>query len=246
MTRDIKEQYFFTARGGIVYDASRLSKPSEEIFDRAYWAARGALEERTGGRGQIAFLRTESDYWVLRHYLRGGWIANFSNDQYLWTGARRTRGFAEWRLLRELKERGLPVPAPIAARYVRHGLSYRADLITQELRGTRTVAATLAERHLAPPEWQAIGRTIARFHAQGVHHADLNANNILMGADGEIYLLDFDRGRIASRGAWEAAVLARLRRSFDKLTRLVPRFAFEESGWDALQNAYAEALGTSG
>ena len=38
-----------------------------------------------------------------------------SKDRYLWTGERRVRAFAEWRLLAHLAEAGLPVPKPVAA-----------------------------------------------------------------------------------------------------------------------------------
>ena len=77
---------------------------------------------------------------MLRHYRRGGAVARLSGDAYLWTGAGRTRSFAEWRLLRQLRRWDLPVPRPIAARYVRQGLAYRADLITGELTTRRTLA----------------------------------------------------------------------------------------------------------
>src|SRR5690606_1208472 len=113
----------------------------------------------------------------LRHYRRGGLIAKLFDDQYLWLGASRTRSFTEWRLLAELYKRELPVPAPVAARYVRSGLVYRADLITEELPPSKTLANLMAE--LDPQAWQAVGKTVARFHAQGVYHADLNAHNIL-------------------------------------------------------------------
>ena len=39
------EQFIATAGGGILYDASRLSKPRAELFSRSSWATRGALEE---------------------------------------------------------------------------------------------------------------------------------------------------------------------------------------------------------
>ncbi len=83
--------------------------------------------------------------WVLRHYRRGGMIANVLGDRYLWTGAGRTRGFAEFRLLAALRARGLPVPTPVAARYRRKGVHYRADLITRRIGN----ATTLAERSRA-------------------------------------------------------------------------------------------------
>src|SRR5687768_10534560 len=97
------EQFITTAGGGILYDASRLGKPDDELFLRSHWAARGALQEIAGGRSSIALLEAGvehgSQFWVLRHYRRGGLIAKLSQDGYLWTGASRTRSFKEWRLL---------------------------------------------------------------------------------------------------------------------------------------------------
>jgi len=236
------EQFIATAGGGILYDASRLSKPDEALFSRSHWASLGALEEIAGGRSSIAVLnvgaaRGESAgiRWVLRHYRRGGLIAKLSQDSYLWAGAARTRSFAEWRLLAELRRRGLPVPAPIAARYVRSSLTYRADLITELLSGTRTLADAITGHDLPEAGWRAVGKTIGAFHCQGVHHADLNANNILLaGGKPEVYVLDFDRGRIEARGAWEQTVLARLRRSLEKITSQRADVRFGEQQWQWL------------
>jgi len=71
-------------------------------------------------------------------------------------------------------------------------------------------------------------------HGRGVQHADLNAHNLLVGATNDIYVLDFDRGRICARGAWEQAVLARLRRSLLKVTTELPVDRFTDSNWRAL------------
>lgn len=227
------EHFIATAGGGILYDASRLSKPGDELFSRSHWTSRGALQEIAGGRSSIAVLNTGSQTWVLRHYRRGGWMAKLSQDSYLWTGAQRTRSFAEWRLLAQLRRKGLPVPAPIAARYVRGLFTYRADLITELLPATRTLADVITGGELPEAGWRAVGKTIAAFHREGVHHADLNANNILLGAGDSVYLLDFDRGRIESRGPWEQAVLARLHRSLTKVKtqRAKARFGEREWGW---------------
>ncbi len=248
------EQFIATAGGGILYDASRLSKPDEQLFSRSHWASRNALEEIAGGRSSIAVLnvsgagfnsnRSNSDVgvagvrWVLRHYRRGGLIARLSQDSYLWSGAARTRSFAEWRLLAELRRRGLPVPAPIAARYVRGLLTYRADLITELLPGTRTLADTITGHDLPEAGWRAVGKTVGAFHREGVHHADLNANNILLAENlSQVYLLDFDRGRIEARGAWELAVLARLRRSLEKIKGQRADVRFGEQQWQWLMDA---------
>lgn len=168
-------------------------------------------------------------------------MAKLSQDGYLWTGLYRTRSFAEWRLLAELRRRGLPVPAPIAAHYERGRLTYRADLITEELPGTRTLADAITGNDLPEAAWRAIGGSIAMFHRHGVHHADLNAHNILLGEHpDDVYWLDFDRGRIQRRGSWERRVVARLRRSLDKIQGQRADVRFGERHWqwlsDALEN----------
>jgi len=223
-----------TARGAMLYDASRCSQPGEWIFDRAEWRARGALEEAAGGRGSIAFIRDGALRWVLRHYRRGGLVARVLDDSYLYTGSARTRAFSEWRLLRQLREWQLPVPVPVAARYVRSGLVYRADLLTEELPTRRTLAHAIAAAPLGEDEWRSVGACIGCLHARGVHHADLNAHNLLVAQDGAVYVLDFDRGRVRARGPWEQAVLARLKRSLIKVSAGLPPGRFHEADWGAL------------
>jgi len=239
----IDEQTLATPRGGILYDASRIVKPGDELFERDFWSAQRAIEEVSGGRGAIALLTAGDERWVLRHYRRGGWIAKFSRDRYVWLGETRTRSFAEWRLLAELRRRALPVPAPIGARYVRTGLTYRADLITEYLPDSGTLADAITGRALAEDMWRAVGGVLSAFHREGVQHADLNAHNILLNADGvarRVYVLDFDRGRIRARGAWEDDVLARLRRSLEKITRQRLGVAFSDREWDWLMEGYRQ------
>jgi 3-deoxy-D-manno-octulosonic acid kinase len=237
----VQEGLLRVAGGGILYDASRLRKPGTELFDVEHWRAQGSLQEIAGGRASIAVVSAGAERWVLRHYRRGGFIARFARDRYFWLGEARTRAFAEWRLLAELRRRELPVPAPVAARYVRGALTYRADLITEHLPNTGTLADAITGAQLPRESWQAIGRTIARFHREGVHHADLNAHNILLdrAAAQNVYLLDFDRGRIEARGAWEQDVLARLRRSLEKIKGQRPNVAFGEEQWNWLLAAAA-------
>lgn len=229
---DIHEQVVTLEAAGIVYDAARVRKPEMDLFNREHWRTRGALREASGGRGSIAFVDVEDQHWVLRHYRRGGFVARFSADRYWWSGAAQTRSFREWRLLAELKRRDLPVPSPIAACYVRHRFRYSGDLITEALEDTVTLSQALQAAPLTEQEWRRIGETIARFHAQGVHHADLNANNILLRrATGAVYLLDFDRGQIRPRGSWEGDVLSRLHRSLTKLRSRNSVFHFSEREW---------------
>lgn len=230
--------------GCILYDAAHVRKAGADLFDLDAWSAKHALDRVAGGRGSIAVLRTGNDPWVLRHYRRGGLVAKLWKDRYLWTGVDRTRSFAEWRLLAQLRALELPVPKPIAARYVRQGLTYTADLITQMLANTITLAQAVVSSDVDRGTWNEIGRTIASFHRHGVHHADLNAHNILLAAakppvdsGAAVYVLDFDRGRIRARGAWEEDVLKRLRRSLEKVCALAGK-SFETKQWEFLLAGY--------
>jgi 3-deoxy-D-manno-octulosonic acid kinase len=204
-------------RGAILFDPERVAAPGTGLFEPELLRARGTLSEERGGRGSILFFDEDGVHWVLRRYLRGGMAARVARDRYLWLGEERTRSFRELRLLGELRRRKLPVPVPVAARYLRGLVSYRAELITERLPGARPLSALLAERRMDDARWTAVGRCLRSFHDAGVQHADLNANNIMLGEQGETWLLDFDRGRLREPGAWREGVLDRLARSLAKI-----------------------------
>lgn len=238
----IEAQVQSTATGAMVFDRTLSAAPEEAWFERAHWSALGRSAEASGGRGGVTFVDTPVGGCALRHYHRGGLMANLSADRYLWTGAERTRSFREFRLLAELANQGLPVPAPVAARYVRDGLHYRADLLTRRIDPSHTLSGALGSGALDPALADRIGRTIARFHAAHVWHADLNAHNILVDSDDTVWLIDFDRGRRRkAKLSWQQANMARLRRSFDKLgaARID---AFDARFWHPLLAAYHDAM----
>src|SRR5699024_7910989 len=163
--------------------------PEADLFEPQTWQAVGRLIGQASGRGAAWFLRPEQGgAWVLRHSRRGGLVARISDDRYLWLGAERCRVMQEFRLLTELRKRGLPVPAPVAARVSRHGCVYTGDLITVQVDNARPLADWLAEKALAAAVWRRIGTIIARFHHAGVYHHDLNARNILVDDNGNVTL----------------------------------------------------------
>ena len=238
----IEAQVQSTATGAIVFDRALGIVPGDAWFDRGHWSALGMADAHSGGRGGVAFVDTPIGTCVLRHYHRGGLAARVSADRYLWTGAVRTRAFREFRLLADLANLGLPVPSPVAARYMRDGLRYRADLLTRRIEGANTLADRLAQDSLGVILAQRVGRTIARLHAANVWHADLNAHNILVDRSDAVWLIDFDRGRVRKpKFAWQQANLARLRRSLDKLGAK-RRDAFDAQFWHPLLAAYHEVM----
>jgi 3-deoxy-D-manno-octulosonic acid kinase len=166
------------------------------------------------GRGSSLFLDAGCEQWVLRPYRRGGLIARLSESRYLWTGLERTRAFRELRLTAHLHREGLPVPRPVAAAVTRGGPTYTAALITVRIPGAGALAERLAEAE--PALLERVGATIRRFHQAGLDHVDLNARNLLIDADGCVWLIDLDRCRLRAPGAWQEANLARLARSLVK------------------------------
>ena len=205
-------------RGAILFDPERVADPGWQLFDRAYWHARGALVAHSGGRGSIHFIEDSGRCWALRRYLRGGMPALIASERYLYLGEERTRSFRELRLLGKLLELGLPVPTPVAAGYQRRLCTYVAELITERLLGAASLAEMLLAGRVDVAHWVAIGRCLRRFHDAGVQHADLAASNIMLGPASAVWILDFDRGRLREPGGWHARVLERLARSLAKIT----------------------------
>lgn len=229
------------AGGAMLYDASRIGNLTPASFDPSHWRARGEIEGESRGRGAVQFIGTQGRRWVLRHYRRGGFMARLLPDRYLWSGEAAARPFAEWQLTYHLHRAGLPVPAPVAARYQQDGLTYRGDIITERLIETLPLAECLRVGALSLLNWIAIGRCIRRFHDLGVCHADLNARNVLLGRADEVFLVDFDRGSLRKPGLWCDANLVRLRRALEKVTYALPAERFTEADWHGLLDGYRES-----
>jgi len=225
--------------GYILHDAHAIQRIDDSWFEPAALRARGWLTGDAAGRGQALFFRHGDTEYALRHYRRGGKLAALLDDRYLYTGLDRTRAWREWRLLTRLTALGLPAPRPLAARVVIAAPFYRADLITHRLMGMKPLSAMLRQTPLPYETWREIGRVIARFHAAGIWHADLNAHNVLLDSRGAAALIDFDRARLRSPAVrWRRANLARLQRSLHKLKRLHTELSFTESDFAALQAGY--------
>lgn len=224
----------------IVFDPARVPQADPALFDPAHYGA-AAAPVGEGGRGAAWFVDGPFGSAVLRHYRRGGWMARLSRDAFLWRGEALGRSFREFDLLGRLRMLGLPVPAALAAAQRRTGWRYRAAILVARIPGVRPFAA-LARAQGATAPWEAVGAAIAACHRQGAHHADLNANNLLVDEAGAVHLIDWDKGRIeAAPGAWCARVLARLERSLRKECPAQPDGVLAE-GMARLRRAHDAAV----
>ncbi|HEU4774953.1 MAG TPA: 3-deoxy-D-manno-octulosonic acid kinase [Lysobacter sp.] len=225
--------------GAILFDTTRMRQAQPEWFVPAFWEEKARPVE-SGGRGGAWFVDAPFGPAVLRRYLRGGMVARFSRDRYLWRSAAATRSFAEYRLSRAVIEKGVPVPQPIAASYRREGLFYRCAILIERLPDVRTLADRAMVAGDGAP-WEEAGRLVARAHRAGLDHADLNAHNLMFDTCGNGWVIDLDRGRLAIPATgWREGNLARLKRSLLKL-RGEREAAAVERDFARLRGAYDRA-----
>lgn len=197
-----------------------------------------------GGRGAGFFLRVNNQYGFLRHYRRGGLFGRVVKDRYFGIHPSQSRAMEEFLMLRWARIWRLAVPRPLAARYVRGNVPflYSADLITEEIPHSESIAARLLRRNLSPAEWRSIGKEIRRIHDRQIFHADLNSHNILICESGDIWVIDFDKAKIHSGTSWKKSNLDRLRRSLRKEACKTGASFWKEADWEALMDGYSRTI----
>jgi 3-deoxy-D-manno-octulosonic acid kinase len=232
-----------TATGAILYDKSIINQISEQRFTANGWLHSEVLTGSlgSGGRGNTLFVGNVPRQFVLRHFNRGGLMGKLNRDKYFWTGEEKTRSFAEWRILAKMAEFDLRVPRPAAARYRRVGTFYTADIITVRIPDVRPLSEVIAEAPQDKEFWMRLGAAIHHFHEVGVYHADMNAYNLQIDDEGELWMLDFDRGELRQPGPWQQQTLNRLHRSLEKIRSLDPKIHFRRPQWEALLEGYFSA-----
>jgi len=128
---------------------------------------------------------------MVKHYRRGGLLANFITRYYLRTT--KTRGQIEFEQMERARNLGCGVPEPVA--YASCGrFFYRAWLVTREVERSQT----MAQLSHTSPERTAAAMTALRHQAailinNNIMHADFHPGNVLVDEDDQVYLIDFDK-----------------------------------------------------
>lgn len=210
------------------------------LFDPAWWQSQQAVTGHSVGRNTVYFVReasAETD-WVLRHYYRGGLIGKLNKDWFAAVPVACSRALAEFRLLLWMRQAGLPVPAPVAARYQRRGFGYSADILLERIPQSLDLFHYLQQQALPLAQWQQLGVLVAQLQQAGVYHSDLNCHNILLDAVGQFWLIDFDKCARKPGTDWWPEPVARLHRSLQKELGLRAIFHFTAQDWQAFLLGY--------
>ncbi|MEZ9480602.1 3-deoxy-D-manno-octulosonic acid kinase [Vibrio splendidus] len=201
----------------IWFDESLISPQMvKQAFKVEYWQQQNKMIGSATGRGTTWFVELPSMQAALRHYRRGGLFGKLVEDSYIYTGDESTRSYQEFELLTRLKESGVNVPRPIAARVVKNGLIYTADLLSEKIPNARDLVAVLQEYALPKEMYQKIGVEVRKMHAAQVNHTDLNIHNILIDEQGKVWIIDFDKCFQKQGESWKQDNWNRLLRSFKK------------------------------
>ncbi|GEA51308.1 3-deoxy-D-manno-octulosonic acid kinase [Vibrio inusitatus NBRC 102082] len=221
----------------IWFEQNLLNMPPEMCFEAPYWLVQNKVVGSAKGRGTTWFVQLEGLQGALRHYRRGGLFGKLIKDQYWFSGWENTRSFQEFALLRHLREKGVNVPRPIAARAKKLGPFYIADLLSERIPNAQDLVAKLQNTSLSRDIYRAIGQQIKQLHQAQVNHTDLNIHNILLDEDNTVWIIDFDKCAQQKGDDWKDSNLARLKRSFLKE---VERFGihWNEDEWEYLLGGY--------
>ena len=142
---------------------------------------------------------------VVRHNMRGGWMAKISKDLFVLP----TRGFRELIASLRLRASGVSTPEVIAyVSYPKNIVLRRSDVATREIPNGHDLSVALAKvtdhTHRVMVLDAVVKLLKALTHA-GAHHQDLNLKNILLTAgDGpglDAHVLDVDRVGFSSPGS---------------------------------------------
>lgn len=148
-----------------------------------------------GGRTSVSRFQLEGiGAVIIKHYRRGGILANLINQYYL--RINKTRSQIEFEQMAHVREVGVKVPKPVAYAY-RGTLIYKAWLVSQEIMHSQT----MAEFSLNAPDrianaMEALDQQVRILVDNQIMHADFHPGNILIDNREQIYIIDFDKSTI--------------------------------------------------
>jgi len=222
-----------------MFDDSLIRDDIERCFDSQHWQQLNKVTGSATGRGTTWFVQLDSMQGALRHYRRGGLFGKIISDHYLFNGWGKTRSIAEFNLLQKLKSLDVNVPRPIAARVIKNGFFYQADLLSEKIPNAQDLVDILQQRKLNEVEYHAIAIQIKKMHQAQINHTDLNIHNILLDKQGKVWIIDFDKCNEQTGDNWKQGNIKRLLRSFNKEANK-RKIKWSLDDWSLFLNSYQD------
>ena len=230
--------------------SSALPELPPWVFNPNMLREKKILTRTASGRATVWFFEYQGHRLILRHYWRGGLAARLTKDRFLWLGLHKTRPWVEMETLQNLQTVGMPVPRPVAARVCRdsHPLLYTADIITVEIPAALPlpdfINSDLTDLNKKRVLFK-VGVVLARLHAVGAQHTDLNVRNILIDPAENVSVIDWDKGSVCTQGIssvnrnWKTRHRYLAERSLSRLGRSIRKDPHLK---DSHQKIYAQIL----
>ena len=135
-------QHLTLPQSQVWFDEQLLTEDPRLCFEPDFWQQQNAVIGSAQGRGTTWFVRGEKADMALRHYRRGGLFGKLVADAYWFTGWQHTRSYQEFMLLQKLAQGGVNVPRPVAARAIKSGLTYQADILVEKVADAQDLVAS--------------------------------------------------------------------------------------------------------
>ena len=201
----------------IQYDPNTFKNFSSLLFNIDYISKEGLIKSEIVGRGKAYEIEFEGNRFILKHYIRGGFISKISYDKYFFDAIASSRAVKEYNFLNNLYSKGLPVPKPAALQVVINKFTYTADLITCKINNEGTLYDFVQAGKMNSNLWNNLENTLQKFYDENVYHSDLNTKNIIIDKASKFYVLDFDNSYFFYKNKLFKKSVIRLGRSLSKL-----------------------------
>lgn len=179
------------------------------------------------GRGEISPLKIQGNEFVLRKYLRGGFVSKLVKRRFfmpVWKTLEQSRPVQEVSVLADLKALGLPVASPVGLfiRFCWMRFFYEAYLLMEKIPDAANLLEIAVAQETKDEELSRLcfeaGRVARRILDAGIFHSDLHLGNVLV-SSGNIFIIDFDKATRCDQKQFKACgkkLLSRWKRSAEK------------------------------
>jgi lipopolysaccharide heptosyltransferase II len=178
--------------------SSNLTEQQLKQLIRLFNTPTITVDSVLGGRSSVMIAQIEGvGSVVVKYYTRGGLVRYLVKRRYLKWG--KTRCQIEYELLQKVRSLGVSAPEPIT--YASRGrLFYEGWLVTREINNTETLAElSCVDEERSHIVMEDVINQVSTLINNRIFHVDLHPGNVLVDSRDRVFLLDFDKARLAHR-----------------------------------------------